>query len=322
MSVARPGAAPADNEDETGKRRAQRPRPPRGLQPAMKGAHRKQTAPSWGVNATQRSRPIPSPDPWLAECLRAGTGMGGTVGKPRAEPLHAAAPPVAGPSVKATTKRYNPPNTFFRKLFERGDLPIRVKHTGSGIRVDWTKPADKVDLHHFLPVFVSGLREVEEPYMSLAQFGTQDLLAVGGDRLLPVVPQLVQPLREALATRDPGIVRRVMLVMQRLVTCGDLVGEALVPFYRQLLPVLSIFKSKHGEQLELRRLAVTRRCAPPLNPVRAAPFQHRLAPQTTSAMLLTTASGSVEAWATWCKKRLRLWSSTGDLTPSSISGTV
>ncbi|KAA0157232.1 hypothetical protein FNF29_00584 [Cafeteria roenbergensis] len=183
----------------------------------------------------------------LAECLRAGTGMGGTVGKPRAEPLHAAAPPVAGPSVKATTKRYNPPNTFFRKLFERGDLPIRVKHTGSGIRVDWTKPADKVDLHHFLPVFVSGLREVEEPYMSLAQFGTQDLLAVGGDRLLPVVPQLVQPLREALATRDPGIVRRVMLVMQRLVTCGDLVGEALVPFYRQLLPVLSIFKSKHDD---------------------------------------------------------------------------
>lgn len=31
---------------------------------------------------------------------------------------------------------------------------------------------------------------------------------------------------------------------QKLVACGDLVGQALVPYYRQLLPVLNIYINK------------------------------------------------------------------------------
>lgn len=35
-------------------------------------------------------------------------------------------------------------------------------------------------------------------------------------------------------------------VLQHLVKSGDLVGEALVPYYRQILPTLNLFKEKNG----------------------------------------------------------------------------
>ena len=33
--------------------------------------------------------------------------------------------------------------------------------------------------------------------------------------------------------------------MQRLVECSDTIGEALVPYYRQILPVLNLMKTKN-----------------------------------------------------------------------------
>lgn len=32
--------------------------------------------------------------------------------------------------------------------------------------------------------------------------------------------------------------------IQKLVTSGDMIGEALVPYYRQILPVLNMFKNE------------------------------------------------------------------------------
>ena len=52
---------------------------------------------------------------------------------------------------------------------------------------------------------------------------------------------------DALNTRDKKVLVRVFKIIQALVTCGDLIGEALVPYYRQLLPVFNIFKSKNGK---------------------------------------------------------------------------
>jgi len=34
-------------------------------------------------------------------------------------------------------------------------------------------------------------------------------------------------------------------VLQHLVVSAEMVGEALVPYYRQILPVLNIFKNKN-----------------------------------------------------------------------------
>lgn len=100
---------------------------------------------------------------------------------------------------KATTKRANPVNTEFRRFYERGDLPIHVEHTSSGNRIHWKVDVAKLDYHHYLPIFLDGLRETEEPYKFLAYQGTVDMLEHGGPKILPVIPQLILPLKSKIA---------------------------------------------------------------------------------------------------------------------------
>ena len=57
-----------------------------------------------------------------------------------------------------------------------------------------------------------------------------------------MIPQLIIPIKTALNTRDPDVIATVLKVLQELVVSGDMIGEALVPYYRQILPVLNIFK--------------------------------------------------------------------------------
>lgn len=59
-------------------------------------------------------------------------------------------------------------------------------------------PVEKLDYHHYLPIFFDGLRDKEEPYKFLALQGVKDLLAKGGPRILPVIPQLIIPIKSAL----------------------------------------------------------------------------------------------------------------------------
>lgn len=71
---------------------------------------------------------------------------------------------------------------------------------------------------------------------------------VGRKRAVIVDADLCCPIAvaDALITRDEKVVRRVLLVLQELVKCAPMVGEALVPYYRQILPVLNIFRTKKG----------------------------------------------------------------------------
>jgi hypothetical protein len=39
---------------------------------------------------------------------------------------------------------------------------------------------DKLDYHHYLPIFFDGIRETQDPYRFLAIKGVEDLLAAGG----------------------------------------------------------------------------------------------------------------------------------------------
>ena len=63
------------------------------------------------------------------------TGNGGmtsslAVGKKLEVPV---GPPVCG----AFHERNNPPNTEFRRFYERGDLPIQIEHRGVHNRIGW-----------------------------------------------------------------------------------------------------------------------------------------------------------------------------------------
>jgi len=146
------------------------------------------------------------------------------------------------PSAGAFRRRAIEPSEF-RRFYDRGDLPVQVQHTATQNRISWKVEIDKLDYHHYLPIFFDGLREKEDPYRFLAVEGVHNMLERGGSKILPVVPQLIIPVKKALNTRDAEVIVTTLKVLQSLVLSAEMVGEALVPYYRQILPVFNIFKN-------------------------------------------------------------------------------
>ena len=83
------------------------------------------------------------------------------------------------------------------------------------------------------------------PLRSVRAQGVFDMLENGGSKILPVIPQLIIPIKTALNTRDPQIICTVLKVLQQMVVSGEMIGEALVPYYRQILPIFNLFKAKN-----------------------------------------------------------------------------
>lgn len=157
----------------------------------------------------------------------------------------------------AFTERDNPPNTEFRRFYERGDLPVQIDHGAVHNRITWKVSVERLDFHHYLPIFFDGLREVEEPYAFLSEQGVYDMIQSVPGKVLPVIPQLIIPIKNTLNTRNKAVIVKVLKVLQALVRCdeGDqsVVGQALVPYYRQILPVLNIFirqNSNLGDRID------------------------------------------------------------------------
>lgn len=158
-----------------------------------------------------------------------------------------------GPSKAGSTRPRPIPGSEFRRFYDRGDLPVQIFHGAVGGKIAWKVDVEKLDYHHYLPIFFDGCREKEDPYRFLAVQGTYDMMEKGGAKLLPVVPQLIVPIKTALNTRDPELMCTMMKVLQVLVLSGEMIGEALVPYYRQILPVFNIFRSKNenlGDRME------------------------------------------------------------------------
>ncbi|XP_047530072.1 parkin coregulated gene protein homolog isoform X2 [Vanessa atalanta] len=102
-----------------------------------------------------------------------------------------------------------PKPTMFRRCYQRGEFPVCIEFTTSGKRLAWKVPIEKLDFHHYLPMFFDGLAE------------------------------------DALATKRPTVLCHALKCIQMLVTGCDRVGEALVPYYRQILPTLNLFKDRN-----------------------------------------------------------------------------
>ncbi|KAI3367637.1 hypothetical protein L3Q82_026474, partial [Scortum barcoo] len=165
-------------------------------------------------------------------------------------------PPAAG----AFRERPSKP-TVFRKFYERGDFPMALEHDTKGNRIAWKVGAlpsaltrgdmqveiEKLDYHHYLPLFFGGLCETVHPYEFFARQGIHDMLEHGGPKIQPVIPQVIIPIKNALNTRNRQVICTTLKVLQHLVISGDMVGEALVPYYRQILPILNIFKNMNSE---------------------------------------------------------------------------
>ncbi|XP_036333449.1 parkin coregulated gene protein homolog [Rhagoletis pomonella] len=145
------------------------------------------------------------------------------------------------------------PTTTFRMYFDRGDLPIKMEYLCGGDKIGWTVDIDKLDYSLYLPLFFDGLSETQHPYKTYARQGVSDLLVAGSDKIHPVVPQLILPLKNALSTRNLEDMCTTLKIIQQLVMSSDMVGPALVPFYRQLLPMFNAYKVKNvncGDEID------------------------------------------------------------------------
>jgi hypothetical protein len=178
-----------------------------------------------------------------------GLGMGGRPATLNPKKLNYSTPKqISGAGTKRSITA-----TEFRRFYDRGDLPIKVDHQSSVSKAEWKISPEQLDYHHYLPIFFDGLREKLDPYRFLAIMGTNEMLEAGGTKILPVIPQLIIPIKTALNTRDPDIIQITLKVIQKLVTSAEMIGEAMVPYYRQLLPIFNLYKTKNsniGDKIE------------------------------------------------------------------------
>ena len=173
--------------------------------------------------------------------LKKGDGSGGKCSSlSKAKPMPIPSKPKAGAIIPR-----NIPVSEFRTFYDRGDLPVTIEH-GPQNRIKWKVEIQQLDYHHYLPIFFEGIREKTDPYRFLSVQGVFDMLEAGGAKVLPVIPQLIIPIKTALNTRDPEIIAITLKILQALVTCSDTIGEALVPYYRQILPIMNLFKTKNA----------------------------------------------------------------------------
>ena len=117
----------------------------------------------------------------------------GICGKSSSLTKAAEKPAPKAPKAGASGRRNIAPSEF-RRFYDRGDLPIQIEHA-SPLKLAWKIEVGKLDYHHYLPIFMEGIREKQDPYRFLAVQGVYDLLTNGGAKVLPVIPQLIIPIK-------------------------------------------------------------------------------------------------------------------------------
>ena len=126
--------------------------------------------------------------------LKKGEGKGGqtsSLNKPKP------APEVKTPKAGAVNRRMIA-SSEFRRFYDRGDLPIAIEH-GPQNKIQWKSDVAQLDYHHYLPIFFEGIREKQDPYRFLSVQGVFDMLEKGGAKVLPVIPQLIIPIKSKLS---------------------------------------------------------------------------------------------------------------------------
>jgi hypothetical protein len=65
---------------------------------------------------------------------------------------------------------------------------------------------------------------------------------------------LIIPIKEALSTKTTEIVVKTLRHLQELVKSSDVLAESLVPYYRQILPVMNLLKHRNGKSFHINKI--------------------------------------------------------------------
>lgn len=168
----------------------------------------------------------------------------------------AALPPLSGVFKPAAAPSSS---SLFPLAYRRNELPIMVEPKPGGKTLRWTQDINTLDFSKYFPLFIEGMREREYPFCFLAREGAFQLAAFGRqhpDKVVDCLHRIVPALRANLETRDTGALFLDTLGMMQQLTLVPSVGPMLVPYYRQLLPVLNLFKSRRrnlGDAMDFKQ---------------------------------------------------------------------
>jgi hypothetical protein len=172
----------------------------------------------------------------------------------------------------ALAPRASPADTAFRRAKDFGDVPLSLVAGGNGPPVQWILAPREIDrrlalaaaasrsnkplaaavsvprytCEQLLVLCCEGLRELELAYHLLAVHGATELVehlssAPDPHALLPVVPQLVAPLKTALSTRQPLVVSAALKLLQQIASTSPRAAAALLPGLPSLLPLVALW---------------------------------------------------------------------------------
>jgi hypothetical protein len=135
-------------------------------------------------------------------------------------------------------KKPKPP-TDFQKYYVRGDFPVSVSFNGANRKLKWLVEPTQIDLGRYLPLFLMGLTETQEPYIFLGEETSLQAIAQNGDKLADILPDLILPIKAALDSSHCPVVVRGLRVLQTMLKVNKQLAESLIPFYKNLLPAFN-----------------------------------------------------------------------------------
>jgi len=149
-------------------------------------------------------------------------------------------------------KNHNHNCSLFRRRYQRGELPVIIKHNAGGLSLSWSRPLGSMkpqESFTLITTFLDGLRCSDHPYKFIAFQGCYELIQrsnLTDKRILKHFSGFVAPLRRALLTGDEDIVLSAIKILIHLINVHPGMGIYLVPYHRQLIPpILNEILTRH-----------------------------------------------------------------------------
>ncbi|KAL4167052.1 hypothetical protein KRP22_012539 [Phytophthora ramorum] len=105
-------------------------------------------------------------------------------------------------SVFTTGKKKH--KTNFSSAYDSGSIPCRINHGSIRNSLHWTKDPNTLSYDPLLIVCVEGFLETEHPFVFLARATFRELVKLedAREKTLPILAQVIVPLRSALMAKD------------------------------------------------------------------------------------------------------------------------
>eukprot|EP00002_Diphylleia_rotans_P011080 TRINITY_DN2197_c0_g2_i5.p1 TRINITY_DN2197_c0_g2~~TRINITY_DN2197_c0_g2_i5.p1 ORF type:complete len:392 (+),score=74.21 TRINITY_DN2197_c0_g2_i5:48-1223(+) len=137
-------------------------------------------------------------------------------------------------------------HTAFQQYYKRGDIPARIHHGAALNSIAWAAEWNELNFELLIPIFVAGILEQEDPISFIARQGAVELIHHAAlEEVVPLIPTLFPSILSALDTKHPQTMAWGLHLFNLLSAKDKLVADALVPYYRYLLPTIRMYIDRY-----------------------------------------------------------------------------